>query len=305
MRKTCTTLLIAALASGVGFSVAEAATLPNQSPFVEQYLPKAPVAAAKKAAPKRKVVRLPAPASPAAVARHEDQLEVEQSKPIVTAPTPVPAEVKRPADTLPEGQADTRALSSALITELAAAVPKKEPEATNEASSSADSKALAAELASSTVPAKPTAVAEPRPLQAKAQPLSLVVADEYYLPLECVSYEGGAELVEYQVKKGGAIEVKNVKPVTRFEVKTGDTLRSTLNRWAAPDHTVIWELPADLDFRFKAPAVFGTDRQVSLQKLADALRAPLDLKVSVFNKNKVWVIRGVVPDSLCAEVASQ
>lgn len=303
MQKTCTTLLIVTLAWGVGFSVAEAATLPNQSPFVEQYLPKAPVVAAKKAAPKRKVVHLPPSASLTATARHEDQLEVEQSRPIVIAPTSAPVEVIQPADTSPKVQAATQAVSAAPLAGPTALAPPTGPATTNEAS--AASTVVATEAANSAVATKPTAIVEPRSLQATKQPISLVVADEYYLPLECASYEGGAELVEYQVKKGGAIEVKNVKPVTRFEVKTGDTLRTTLNRWAAPDHTVIWELPADMDFRFKAPAVFGTDRQASLQKLADALRAPLDLKVSVFNKNKVWVIRGVVPDSLCAEAASQ
>lgn len=131
---------------------------------------------------------------------------------------------------------------------------------------------------------------------------SITQEDGYYLPLSCVEFDNSADSVEYQVKKGGVIERKAVPPekkLTTFAVSPGESLRATLKRWAAPDYAFLWEASPEVDFTFRTAAQFGKDRTTAVKALIEAVRGTVNLQLSVYNKNSVWVVRGEIPDSLC------
>lgn len=182
---------------------------------------------------------------------------------------------------------------------------------------------LAAKVAAPTMapplvePVKPEPAAEPPvapppvPVEAPAAtprvsrpvgPSSLVQGEGYYLPLTCVEFDNSADSVEYQVKKGGVIERKATpleKKLATFAVSPGETLRTTLKRWAAPDYAFLWEAAPEVDFTFRTAAQFGKDRASAVKALMDAVQGTVGLQLSIYNKNNVWVIRGEIPESLC------
>lgn len=140
--------------------------------------------------------------------------------------------------------------------------------------------------------------------QAPASPGAGAIShsDSYYLPLTCVVYDDHFEGHEYEVQKGGVIERKVRQPegrLTVFAVKTGDSLRETLKRWAAPDQVFLWEADADTDFEFQAPANFGKDRQAAVSLLMNAVRSTMNLQLRIYSKNNVWALSGSIPASLC------
>lgn len=128
---------------------------------------------------------------------------------------------------------------------------------------------------------------------------------DIYLPMECAKFEPTAETVEveYQVRKGGAVERKvterPARLLTEFEIKAGDSLRKTLSAWAVPGHMVFWEAtPKDADFVFKAPAHFGKDRQAALTRLMGLVSRVAPLTLNLF-ENNVSAVRGSIPAALC------
>lgn len=128
---------------------------------------------------------------------------------------------------------------------------------------------------------------------------------DIYLPMDCAAYEPSPETVEveYQIRRGGAIERKvterPARIVTDFEIKPGDSLRKTLSAWAPPGHLVFWEAtPKGADLVFNAPAHFGKDRQAAIQRLMATVTQVTGLTLTVF-ENNVSAVRGSIPSTVC------
>lgn len=88
------------------------------------------------------------------------------------------------------------------------------------------------------------------------------------------------------VKKDDKADVVKAAPTYRWEIKPGETLRVAITRWMASiGWQTVWEVQND--FELKAGAVFTSDIETTLRKVAESV----GVNISMFKGNKVTVVR--------------
>jgi hypothetical protein len=77
-----------------------------------------------------------------------------------------------------------------------------------------------------------------------------------------------------------------------FEVRRGETLRATLQRWTeqAGWQPLAWMLDSDMDYELQASATFSGDFVSSVQALVDAIGTQVPLRAQFHHGNRLLVL---------------